>query len=87
MFSDATIVFIILAVTIVMFLTEALALDLIGLLSLLALYFANILTPQEALSGFSNPVVITLGALFLVGGALFRTGVAASIGDWLGTRG
>lgn len=84
---QASIVFAILAATIVLFLSEKVALDLVGIMALLALYFTGILTPEEALAGFSNPVVVTLAALFIIGGALFRTGVAASIGEWLAKRG
>lgn len=84
---DAQIVFAILIGTILLFLSEKLALDLVGILALFALYFSGILTPEELLSGFSNPVVVTLAALFVVGGALFRTGVAAGIGEWLARQG
>lgn len=81
--TEIAIVFLILVVTILLFLSDRLALDLVGLLALLALYFTGVVTLEEALSGFSNSVVVTLAALFVVGGALFRTGVAASIGDLL----
>ena len=70
-------VFLILGITVVLFTSEKLPLDLTGLLALLALYLSGSVTAEEALSGFSNPVVVTLAALFVVGGALFRTGVAA----------
>ena len=87
MTSDAQIVFGILALAVIAFLSEKVALDIVGILALFALYFTGILTPSEILSGFSNPVVVTLAALFIVGGALFRTGVAAGLGEWLGRRG
>lgn len=41
----------------------------------------NILTPEEALSGFSNSVVIMMVGLFVVGGAIFKTGLAKMIGS------
>lgn len=85
--ADAQIVFAILALTILAFVSEKIALDIVGILALFALYFTGILTPTEILSGFSSPVVVTLAALFIVGGALFRTGVAATLGEWLARRG
>lgn len=41
----------------------------------------NILTQEEALSGFSNSVVIMMPGLFVVGGAIFKTGLAKMIGS------
>ncbi|NDW10345.1 SLC13 family permease [Dysgonomonas sp. 520] len=53
--------------------------DLVALCALLALMLTNILTPSEALSGFSNSVVIMMVGLFVVGGGIFRTGLAKMI--------
>lgn len=53
--------------------------DIVALCSLLALILSGILTPEEALAGFSNPVVVMLAALFVVGGAISKTGLANSI--------
>ena len=53
--------------------------DLVALGGVLALMFGGVLTPREALSGFSNPTVLTLAGLFVVGGAVFRTGLAAIV--------
>lgn len=39
----------------------------------------GILTPEEALTGFSNSVVIMMIGLFVVGGAIFQTGLAKMI--------
>ena len=50
--------------------------DLVALCALVALLLTGILTPQEALSGFSNSVVIMMVALFVVGGAIVQTGLA-----------
>lgn len=86
MSSEAQIVFMVLGLTALMFTTELLALDLIAVLAVLALYFLGILSPEEVLSGFSNPIVVTLAALFVLGGALFKTGVAARLGERLASR-
>jgi di/tricarboxylate transporter len=73
-------VFAILAGTILLFMSDRLRLDVVALLSLLALSLTGVLTPAEALAGFSDPVVVMIAALFVIGGALFRTGVAERFG-------
>jgi di/tricarboxylate transporter len=79
-----TLVFLILALTILLFIADRLPLDLVALLSLLALLLSGVLEPAEALAGFSDPVVIMIAALFVVGAGLFETGVADRIGRSLG---
>ncbi len=54
--------------------------DIVALCSLISLLLFQILTPEEALSGFSNSVVIMMIGLFVVGGAVFQTGLAKIIG-------
>lgn len=54
--------------------------DLVALIALLVLSFGGILDTGEALSGFSNPIVIMMIGLFVVGGAIFNTGLAKIIG-------
>ena len=53
--------------------------DIVALCALVALLISQILTPTEALSGFSNSVVIMMVGLFVVGGAIFQTGLAKMI--------
>lgn len=53
--------------------------DLVAVCALLALALCGILTPSEALSGFSNSVVIMMVGLFVVGAGIFRTGLAKMI--------
>jgi di/tricarboxylate transporter len=73
-------VFGVLAVTVALFMSDRLRLDLVALLSLLALTLGGILTAEEALSGFSDPVVLMIAGLFVVGDGLFHTGVARTLG-------
>ncbi len=54
--------------------------DIVALLALMVLTVSGIITTQEALSGFSNPIVIMMVGLFVVGGAIFNTGLAKTIG-------
>lgn len=57
--------------------------DIVALCALTLLLVFNILTPEEALSGFSNPVVVMMIGLFVVGGAIFQTGLAKKISGQL----
>lgn len=57
--------------------------DIVALCALTSLLVFNILTPEEALSGFSNPVVVMMIGLFVVGGAIFQTGLAKKISGQL----
>ncbi|MDO5427331.1 SLC13 family permease [Parabacteroides sp.] len=70
---------IILALSAVFFVNGKLRSDLVALCALILLIVFNILTPEEALSGFSNPIVIMMVGLFVVGGAIFKTGLAKMI--------
>lgn len=84
MSTDILLVFGILTATITLFMSERLRLDLVALFALLALLLTKLLTPAEALAGFADPIVLMIAGLFVVGGGLFQTGVAESLGIWLG---
>ncbi len=84
MTGDALTVFLILAVTIALFVSDKFRLDLVALMSAAALVLTGVLTPNQALAGFSDSLVITIAGLFVVSGALFRTGVAGRMGVWMG---
>ncbi|HBJ27847.1 MAG: cation transporter [Cobetia sp.] len=70
----------ILMVAIVLFVSEKIPLALTAMLVLISLVLGDILTPEEAFSGFINKNVILFCAMFVVGGALFETGMANRIG-------
>ena len=74
--------FVILAITIVLFIWGKPRADIAALLSLLALYLSGIITVGQALSGFADSAVIMIAALFVVGEGLTHTGVTA----WLGAK-
>ncbi|MGM9944485.1 MAG: SLC13 family permease [Lysinibacillus sp.] len=78
-----TFTFIILAVTILLFMTNRLRGDLVALMALLAFVILGILTPAEALAGFSNSVVIMIAGLFVIGAGILRTGLAGMAGNLL----
>ncbi|MDE7126936.1 MAG: anion permease, partial [Bacteroidales bacterium] len=71
---------IILLVSAAFFVSGKVRSDMVALCALLALLLCQILTPSEALAGFSNSVVIMMVGLFIVGGGIFQTGLAKMIG-------
>ena len=70
----------ILGVSAVLFVQGRIRSDLVALCSLLCLIMFGILSPEQALSGFSNSIVVMMVGLFVVGGAIFRTGLAKMMG-------
>ncbi len=78
-----TLTFLILGATIFAFVTNKVRADLVAIVSLLAFVMTNILTPTEALAGFSNSVVLMIAGLFVVGAGILRTGLAGMAGRLL----
>ncbi|MBO7240512.1 MAG: SLC13 family permease [Bacteroidaceae bacterium] len=74
---------VILLLTMVFFITGKIRSDIVALCALAALIVLDILTPEEALAGFSSTVVIMMVGLFVVGGAIFQTGLAKMISSKL----
>jgi len=64
----------ILLTAIVLFATEWIPMDLVSLMVLLAVGLTGLVTPEEAFSGFSNPAVITVAAMFVLGAGISHTG-------------
>ena len=77
------ITFIILIITTILFIYGKYRSDFIAIGSLLALTISGVVTPAEALAGFSNSVVIMIAGLFIVGAGIFNTGLAEQIGNKL----
>jgi di/tricarboxylate transporter len=73
-------VLVILTLAVTLFITERLRVDLVALLVLVSLVLTRLVTPTDALSGFSSPAVVTVWAVFILSGGLSRTGVASRIG-------
>lgn len=80
MTAEILIVLGILAVAVVLFVTEWIRMDLVALMVLGSLAISGLVTPTEALSGFSSPAVVTVWAVLILSGGLARTGVAGLIG-------
>jgi di/tricarboxylate transporter len=77
----------ILVVTLVLFITEWVRMDLVALLVLATLALSGLVTPEQALAGFSSPAVVTVWAMFILSAGLSRTGVTYVLGRpllWVG---
>ena len=72
---DIIIVLTILLLGFILFLTEYFTIDVTALIILTCFFGLGYLTPQEAMSGFSNSAVITIGLLFILSSAIQKTGV------------
>lgn len=84
MTAEIALVLLILGVSIVLFASEKVRVDVVAMLVLLSLLLTGLLTPEEAFSGFSNPAVITVWAIYIVSGSLTITGIADFIGRYMG---
>lgn len=77
---EITILLTILSITITLFITEWVRMDVVALMVLSSLVVTGLVTPAEGISGFSNPAVVTVWAVLILSGGLARTGVASFIG-------
>lgn len=79
MTSEMATAFGLLLVQLALFASDRMRMDLVALLGVIALMLTGLLPPADALAGFSDPLVLSIAGLFVVGGGLMRTGVA----DWM----
>lgn len=68
---------------VVLFVTEALEIELVAAGVMAVLLITGIITPKEGLSGFSNPATITIAAMFILSEGLRKTGLVNRLGDVL----
>jgi di/tricarboxylate transporter len=80
---EIALVLTILLVALVLFVTEWMPMDVTALLVLGSLAVTGLVDGGQAFSGFSNPAVITVWAMFILSEGLTRTGVANRIGLWV----
>ena len=71
----------ILLITLYLFITEKVPVDLTAIGIMVALVIFRIITPAEAVAGFAHPAVVTVGSMFLISKGLIRTGVVGFIGQ------
>ena len=76
MTTDNILVLGILAVSILLFVSERLRVDVVAMIVLVALVLTGLVTVEEAFSGFASPAVIVVWAVFIVSAGLTRSGVA-----------
>jgi len=80
---DIALVLIILCIAIFLFATEWLRMDLVSLLILVTLALTKQVSVKEAFSGFSNPAVVTVAAMFIISAGLANTGALSPVGERL----
>ncbi len=80
---EILLVLIILAVAILLYATEWLRMDLVSMLLLVTLATTGLVSVEEAFSGFSNPAVITVVAMFVLSAAIANTGLSGRFGEKL----
>ncbi len=78
--SPIAITLILLLVAVVLFATEKLPVDVVGLILVIGLVMTGVLTVQEGVSGFGDTIIITIGGLFVLTGGLVKTGLVDLIG-------
>lgn len=84
MTGEISLVLIILGVSVALFASEKIRVDVVSMMVLLTLLLTGLLTTEEAFSGFSNPAVITVWAIYIVSASLTHTGIADVIGKYIG---
>ena len=80
---DLLLVLFLLASCVGLFVINKPRMDVVALLAMVALPLSGVISVNEALAGFSDPSVVLIAALFVIGSGLVRTGIAYRLGDWL----
>jgi di/tricarboxylate transporter len=75
-----------LGAAIAMFVKNKPRMDAVGVIMIAALPFSGIITIEETLVGFSDPNIVLIAVLFVLGEGLVRTGVARNLGDWINEK-
>ena len=73
----------IIVAALVIFATEKLRVDVVALLVLLTVALTGLVEPKDVFAGFANSAVVTVWAVYIVSGGLFRTGVADMLGKFI----
>ena len=81
--AELALVLALLAAAVVMFMRNRPRMDVVALLMIAALPFTGTVTIAEAIAGFSDPNIVLIALLFVLGEALVRTGIARRLGDWI----
>jgi di/tricarboxylate transporter len=80
MTTEIAIVFSIILVAVILFVSDKVRIDLVALFVLVALAVTQVISPEDAISGFGNPVVITIWSMYIISAGLTNTNIASIIG-------
>lgn len=83
MHSDIVLTLIILALALALFIWNRVRVDVVGLIVMSLVILLGLVTPTEAISGFSNEAVVTIAAMFILSSGLLRTGAIDILGRWV----
>lgn len=78
---EIILVFAVVTLTVVLFVTEALRVDVVALIALALVLVLGVVDPAEGLAGFSSSATLTVGAMFVLSSGLSRTGVVDHLGQ------
>jgi len=84
--TELAFVLLLLAATMVMFALNRPRMDAVALIMMTVLPLTGVITMSDALAGLSDPNIVLIAALFVIGEGLVRTGVAQRLGDFLVVR-
>ena len=77
---EVIVVYVMLLLTVVLFVTDRVRTDIVGLLIIVVLGALGILKPKDLLLGFSNEALVTIAAMFVLSAALMRSGLVRALG-------
>lgn len=80
---DIAIVLSIIFLAVVLFIWERFSVDTVSILVMIALMATGILTPEEGFAGFNNSATLTVGAMFVISAAVFKSGIMNSVSQIL----
>lgn len=72
---------------VILFATERLPVDLTAMIIMGTMLLSGMISAQDAISGFSNPATVTVGAMFVLSAGLFKTGAVNILGSSLARLG
>lgn len=83
MTAENLLIFIILGAALALFISEKVRADLVALMVLVSLVLTDLISPEEAFSGFASPAVLAVWSVFIISGGLTRSGVADVIAQFI----
>jgi di/tricarboxylate transporter len=80
---EMIVVLVLIVAAVILFATERYPVDLVAIMIMATLLLGGIVSVEDGVSGFSNTATVTVGAMFILSAALFRTGVVNILGSWV----